>query len=211
MKATEIEKIAQELEARLLYRSESGAFTDCLEHQNTIVQKIEEARDLSDKEDFNKARSRLLEASLLLVEVNRGKSLIWRSVHIWGALPFLYFLILTIVAMVLLFKYRTDVESLGILDIPLPVLAYAFLGGLLRGLWWLIQKVQMKHFRPQFTMPYIAGPWVAILLGIVVYQIITSGIIADMNPNAVNSLVFIGGFSWEWVMQLMDRVKKEKK
>ena len=98
---------------------------------------------------------------------------------------------------------------------PLAAVVYSFMGGVLRGLWYLYKKVEKKHFRLQFTMPYIVGPWIAALLGILVWLLIKAGLIllaggeSTPQPLAVYALVFVGGFSWEWVMDMVALVKSK--
>ena len=210
--AEECETIASDLEARILYRSESGAFEAKIEDRDRIIELINKARQLNST-DTAAAKSDLLQASVLLTDINRQMGLKWRMVHIWGVLPFSYFMFFVLISIYVTFQYTAEILEIYILDVPLAAVIYAFMGGLLRGLWWLIKKVESKRFRPQFTIPYFAGPWIAALLGVLVWLLVKAGLIflgggeSDPRPLAVYSLVFIGGFSWEWVIAMIDKVK----
>jgi|GEM_PF-6356124 len=212
-RAAELEQIAQDLEARILYRSESGAFPSTDSNRSELIHTIAEARENSDAGKFNAAREQLLEVSVALADVIRNKSFAWRATHIWGFIPFFYFLALGITTLYVMYRYSDEILEIDLLYVPFTAVLFAFLGGILRGLWWLSLKVQRKEFRPQFTMPYVAGPWTAIILGMLVYLIITSGLLllteesAALNEAALYTFVFIGGYSWEWVIELIERVK----
>lgn len=211
----EIEESATDLEYRVLYRSESGAFKQDDSKRQEIIKLVKKARTLAAQPDIPAAKHELLTAHVVLADVIRGMPRSWRVVHIWGIIPFSYYILLALASLEILLFYSPLIKEHFLLDVPLATVFYAFLGGVLRGLWWMLQVVSEKRFRPQFTLPYIAGPWIAALLGMLVWLLFKAGLVllsengATPNPLAINALVFIGGFSWQWVMDLIDMVKSK--
>lgn len=209
----EVEAMARDLEARILYRSEGGAFSGKEERRTEMVELIKVSREIALGGDIPLAKEKLLTAYVIQADIVQSQSLRWRLVNIWGVIPFGYYFFLLVVCLEILFLYPDYISGLHVLDVPVSVLFYGFFGGVLRGLWWLHQKVQEKHYRPQFTMPYLASPWMAMLFGVITWLLLSSGVLVlssgESVPNslAISTLVFIGGFSWEWGMQIIDRTK----
>lgn len=228
-KRRRVERLVTGVEEMLHYRAEAGLFGSESEGAGDgkdgrittrcIHNKLSRARRLAESGDFPGANKRVAEAEALLhtaLYTNRG--VLWRLLHIHQAgLYTYYFLVLA-----LLLNAETGwlqpwlPLTSDVWDVPLEILLVGALGGVLRGLWWLYQKVQARKFRVQFTMIYVAGPWMGALLGLLAYLLLQVGALTlqangagttgDAASTGALTVAFLAGFSWEWVMAAVDQV-----
>lgn len=109
----------------------------------------------------------------------------------------------------------TGFENARLWTIPVSVLVFGALGGVLRGLYWLYRKVQTRTFRPQLTMPELTSPWIGLLFGALVYLLMLAGVmtfgtgasggtggggVSGVGPAQL-AAAFLAGYSWEWVLK----------
>lgn len=212
----ELNNISQELEDLILYRSESGAFNADAKERENIINQIVKSKELAKDEKFIEARKTLLLAYVKLSDILRNKGFSWRVIHLWGIIPISYYLLITIIMLFVSVYYNDCLNKTEILGVPINAVMFSVYGGLLRGLWWVHKKIQSKSFRPHFTLPYLIAPWIAAIIGVFIWLVFTAGIMTltnSSNENLINkeaiyALCFIGGFSWEWVLSLIDIIKK---
>jgi len=213
MSAESVGKVASQLEAHVHHRSEAGLFIGNDDANVAgLAGEIKKARDLIADDDLAAASEVLLGAYAVLHVAIAGKSLFWRAVHI-HALDIYIYLIAWAAALVLAGKACDDAEYSVLWGVPLSVLVFGALGGVLRGLWWITKKVEARILRTQFRPQYYAAPVIAGILGIVAFVLadfLASGLPTaeadggDGDPRiliGVNGLAFIAGFYWEWIIE----------
>lgn len=207
-----LESIASGLEERLIFRSESGAFRNGGENRKQIIELLQKARSNFEKDPM-KSREQLLDAESILADQIFERGLLWKAIHMWALIP----LIIYGVAIILLLKYthglKFDPTDPLVLGVPIGYLAIAAAGGLARGLWWIIRKVQAKHLRPQFSIAYIVGPILSSLLGVLIYFVFKGGLLllgegsTEPNTTTLPIVMFLAGYSWEWVTDIVESTK----
>ncbi|MFA5353867.1 MAG: hypothetical protein WC291_06540 [Thermodesulfovibrionales bacterium] len=96
-----------------------------------------------------------------------------------------------------------------IMYVPVPILVWAFLGGMVGVLYQLaFRKTQI----PRFYTWLVAKPVVGMVMGAVVYFLAVSGELAlngkteIQNIELLNVLAFLGGFSDRYSVDLLDRM-----
>ena len=114
----------------------------------------------------------------------------------------------------------SETSGMRFFDVPVSKAGYGVLGGVLRGMYWLYQKVQRGEFRVQFVWPYLACPWTGGHIGVLAFAVFASGaaILGNMSasgtdvegPNTLGLalVAMLAGFSWKWTIDLLDRTKK---
>jgi hypothetical protein len=89
-------------------------------------------------------------------------------------------------------------------------------GAILRGLWFLKDKVSDRRYRNSFRIYLISTPFLGGLFGALFYFLIAAGlfIIAPTQaPSAENvstlaiiPLAALAGFNWEWAIMILKRI-----
>ena len=208
-----IEDEAAKLESLIEYRSEAGVFKEPnADKFESIVNAIKDARK-SAKDDPAEANRQLMIAYNLLHQATLSRSAGWRWINIYAVDIAAYYVVVFALLIVLGLWCLLGDGALpeAIWGVPLPVIVFGVFGGILRGLWWLYQKVQNTSFRVQFRIVYFIGPVLAAVLGMLSFflagaltlnldDVATAGSTASgqVTPG-VNLLAFLAGFSWEWI------------
>ncbi len=216
----ETESIARRLEDNLVFRSESGAFDTDGDVFASITEKIRTARQQLSNNAYPDARKVLMLATHELNLRLNQKGWKWRAVHIWAIPAFFYYAIMMALFLYIQLWHGSLIDAFEIGIIPFQIFLYGFIGGLIRGIWWLIFKVENRSFRPQFFLPYITGPWMGALLAVFSYALIKAGLLVITSTDGqstpltddtygIIALVILAGFSWEWVMQAINRLKNK--
>jgi peptidoglycan/LPS O-acetylase OafA/YrhL len=124
----------------------------------------------------------------------------------WVAATYEVFL-LSIIAGVAYFVW--DRPDPRIMYVPVPILVWAFLGGMVGVLYHLaFRKTQVSRF---YTW-LVAKPVVGMIMGAIVYFLAVSGELAlngkteIQNIELLNVLAFFGGFSDRYSVDLLDRI-----
>lgn len=184
------------------------------ERPEAIYGALDEARSAIDAGDLTVAFSRLNRAERLRKDAEHERGLWWRLWWIHSAHLFGYHVL--VLAVVLWFALRAPAAAARqVWVVPISVFAFGAMGGVLRGLYWLNRKVQRRRFRPQFTLPQVAAPWIGGLFGALVYLLILGGVFVfgsaggspasgAASPGQLAAAT-LAGYSWEWALERLDR------
>lgn len=212
--------LCEKAESHLYYRSEAGLFKGAkdLTVLDSISSQILDARNLASKGQYPEARKAIMNAYGQLHQAVLEKSRLWRARHIHCLHLYAYFAALLAILLWLGLaekpSFISDYVSSHIWGIPVSMAAYGMLGGIVRCLFWLPQKIQSRSFRTQFEMVYVGAPWLAMLLGMFAYVLLNVGFMTlsgesgdgkalnpavgyDSEPGFVAAAV-LAGYSWEW-------------
>ena len=209
------QRLAEDLETMIAYRAESGLFLgDDAGVPKKLLASVADARAKC-TDDVIEARRMLGDAYIDLQNLVAQKGAGWRFYNVSGGVVYIYYTALLAIFLETTIFYEFVISTAHVGVIPLEAGIYGMLGGILRGLWWLHKKVEAKSFRRQFLMPFIAGPWLALLLGMFAWALVKAGLLVT-GDGAVNpedaagtiALIILAGFSWEWVMAKLDPLIK---
>jgi hypothetical protein len=81
-------------------------------------------------------------------------------------------------------------------------------GAVLRGLWWLKERVDVLHFRDSWTIYFLSVPFLGGILGAIVYFLLVGGLLTVtnnvdiMHPIPIIVLAALAGFNWEWAIKV---------
>ena len=185
------EAILNELDAAHQFIENTGAFqyTECLRSISNALSKLQNVVD----------------------------TLPWRQKIVckYGGEIWTYLLSLLIIVVSLnidgYYGKLSDVTGFPIIAIYAAV--WGFVGGILRGLWWLWTNVNRGSYRVEWRIWFMSSPFLGGIFGGISYLLITSTlvIITDdqgtiNNAEAVYFIAVFGGFNWEWFVSLMKSV-----
>jgi len=85
---------------------------------------------------------------------------------------------------------------------------WGIVGAVLRGLWWLKERVDVLHFRDTWTIYFLSVPFLGGILGAIVYFLLVGGLLTVTNnvniehPIPIIVLAALAGFNWEWAIRV---------
>lgn len=208
-----LESWAKKLDLAVVYRSEAGVFQgSASKSAKDILNRVKNARLAAEEGKFAEAHELVSLGFTELHSAVQARGFWWRLVHIHAVPVYAYYLVF-LVGLMLIGLWVDQATTLW--GVPIVVVVFGTLGGVLRGLWWIYKKVQSRTLRPQFTMVYIAGPWLGGLLGMFAWVLVKGGLLFLAGPGGddasdgqdittttegVNAVAFLAGYSWEWVV-----------
>lgn len=215
---TKFKKECLDVEEVLIGLSEAHLFDSQPRLFEKIAQRIKRARIYALKNDFAQGHHMLNLARAAMHKAIGDQGTWWsfRKVHA-GVVWIYYILLLSSVVGV---GFIIDGLSFGehaptAWEMPIATAAYGMLGGLIRGMYWLFQKVPDNKYRITFIVPYVGGPWLASALGLFSYALLASGIglFGEVTSGKQESAAFaaaamMAGFSWEWFIKLLKKAQQ---
>lgn len=165
-------------------------------------------------DDFANCETHIENAALFLSEAVNRASRCWRfknlyAIHIW-----IYLFSFLVVVFVLYYNVHIDRVLLNTLGISehgethyysngIYAATWGLIGGVLRGFWFLKDKVDDRMYRSSWILWFISCPFLGAILGTVIYFILVAGLITltisniDIkNSYAMIPLGLVAGFSW---------------
>lgn len=222
-----LESWVKKLDLAVIYRSEAGVFEGNSPKQaEDLLGNVKEARVAAAKGDLPEAHRLVSLGFTALHAAIRARPLGWRLVHI-HAVPLWLYYFLVLVGLMLAGLWAD--QTLAVWGVPITIVVFGTLGGVLRGLWWVYKKVQTRTLRTQFIMVYLAGPWLGGLLGMFAWMLIKGGLLflagpgstageGNDNPSSItatsqgmNAVAFLAGYSWEWVVGRVRELSEKEK
>jgi hypothetical protein len=203
--ASEVEDTTRVMVEKGLFGSRWADLPPILRRLREAWTSLKEGRVPAAREQLGLAEGEL---SRLIHERSQG----WRAINVHE----LHLLAFHVAVAALLLNVATGWWIFGrvspnILGVPKSIYLLGALGGTLRGLYWLHQKVQMRAFRVHFTTSHLAAPLLGALFALLVYVILRGGLVAlggDGSPSlgsfGMPAMALVAGFSWEWAMEKLN-------
>ena len=157
-------------------------------------------------------------------------SRLWRFSNIYAGPMWLY-LVSFLIAVLGFYWYQLDKNVLslpvGIEETALHATTWGTIGGILRGLWFLKDKVSDRKYRNSFRIYFLSIPFLGGLFGAILYFILLAGVfilVPSQAPNTIEStqsastslnllptldiipLATLAGFNWEWAVMIFKRI-----
>lgn len=205
---------ADTLEGMAQINIENGLFaqTDDIDQ---LVEALYEARNQISLDALAGAASSLTRGEHLLHRVlyKEGKFW-WRLGHVHQVPLFVYYVVSLLCILNIGSGYWAFIAD-EIWSMPTAALGVGALGAILRGLWWLYRNVARRKFRMSFLLAHLAAPWIGALFGLFTYLLLLAGVVslegaeqADLQGGVLHlALAFLAGYSWEWVLDRVDRLR----
>jgi hypothetical protein len=183
---------------------------------------------------LNEARTKLYDDDLSGSEYFTSKALrsydqalytpdrLWRFSNVYGG-PMWIYLIGFLGAVLAFYTIQLDGNFLNlnvrIQEAALHATTWGTVGAILRGIWYLKDKVSDRRYRNSLTIYFLSAPFLGGLFGAILYFMIVAGlfIIAPaeaqgiLNQPNVSSVTIIplaalAGFNWEWAVMIFKRI-----
>jgi hypothetical protein len=196
-----------------------------------IQQYLKDARtklyndDLSGSEYFTSKALRSYDQALYT------PSRLWRFSNVYAG-PMWIYLIGFLGAVLGFYAYQLDVNFLNlnvrIQEAALHATTWGTVGAILRGIWYLKDKVSDRRYRNSFRIYFLSAPFLGGLFGALFYFILVAGYIiidpgqaaATLNQTssdttastgsvssvAIIPLAALAGFNWEWAIMIFKRI-----
>jgi hypothetical protein len=153
---------------------------------------------------------------------------LWRFSNVYGG-PMWIYLIGFLAAVLAFYFYLLDAYFLNLVNLNPPgvriqeaalhAATWGTVGAILRGIWYLKDKVSDRRYRNSLRIYFLSAPFLGGLFGAILYFMIVAGlfIIAPASaPNILNQtsvstvtiipLAALAGFNWEWAVIIFTRI-----
>jgi hypothetical protein len=189
-----------------------------------IQRNLKKARQTLYEEDFSDAE---YFTSLALHSYDKalyGASRLWRFSNMYAG-PIWIYLIGFLIGVLSFYIYFIDayfVNFHGIQQAAIHAVTWGCIGGILRGMWYLKDKVSDRRYRNSWRIYFLSVPFLGGIFGSIVYLVIVAGLAAlnvptgppsdggqpltIANPIAIIPLAALAGFNWEWAVILFKRI-----
>jgi hypothetical protein len=183
-----------------------------------LLNHIKEARSLLEQ---NKLPESELELSKAKREYSRkvdAAPFRWKFSNLYGGYIWIY-LVLLLAAIFLIFYSQADLETkLKVRDPAINATAWGVIGAVLRAMWFLKSKVDMRTYRNAYNVYFISVPFLGGILGAIIYLLLLGGLFAlqggtqngenqiSINPLTIIPFAALAGYNWEWAINLFNRI-----
>jgi hypothetical protein len=183
-----------------------------------LLNHIKEARSLLEQ---NKLPEAELEISKAKREYSRKVDAApfgWKFSNLYGGYIWIY-LVLLLAAIFLIFYSQADLETkLKVRDPAINATAWGVIGAVLRAMWFLKSKVDMRTYRNAYNVYFISVPFLGGILGAIIYLLLLGGLFAlqggtqsgvsqiSINPLTIIPFAALAGYNWEWAINLFNRI-----
>jgi hypothetical protein len=173
--------------------SDNGLFLNIRDKYAQIVCRLKDARISLRNNNLEDSQSHLSHTIQLYSESLHSASRRWRFSNLYGGPIWIYlvgFLIVISVFYILNWDHLLIEEDnaplSGVDDAAIHAVTWGAVGGLLRGLWFLKDKVGDRRYRKSWKIYFISVPFIGGIFGALVYFVVVAGLLA-FNPNGAFS------------------------
>ena len=184
-----------------------------------IHEELRQAQDSLNDGKYSDSMVCVALARISYLKVLFSKSWKWRFVNIYAGPVWLY--LTSFLALVLAFyicSIDTTISKKGIEEAAINAVTWGCVGGILRGLWYLKDKVSEREYKNSWWIFFVSVPFLGGIFGAIVYLIILAGIWSlgvgstshgppDINrPAVIIPIAALAGFNWEWAVKIFRRI-----
>jgi hypothetical protein len=194
-----------------------------------IYHKLQEARNFLDQDELEECVKTTSQARRCYLQALYSTSRLWRfftlyAGHIWiyliGFLSLiLAFYVINIDEFIMSGSRMDNIANFA--EAAIHATTWGAIGGILRGLWYLKDKVSERKYKNSFGPYFLSVPFLGAIFGAVVYLIIVAGLLSlgtgqsgdqqfpQINrPLVIIPICAIAGFNWEWVVIIFQRIEE---
>jgi hypothetical protein len=188
---------------------------------NQIFGKLKIAQDNLEDDRFSESRIHIASARMSYLKVLFSKSWKWRFVNIYAGPVWVYFA--AFLGLVLAFYIYVDDliynELEGVEKAAFYAVTWGCIGGILRGMWYLKDKVSEREYKNSWLIFFISVPFLGGIFGALLYLIMLAGILSlgvggnspqgvpeIGRPAVIIPIAALAGFNWEWAIKIFRRI-----
>jgi hypothetical protein len=106
----------------------------------------------------------------------------------------------------------------GIEEAAIHAVTWGCIGGILRGIWYLKDKVSERRYKNSWWIFFLSVPFLGGIFGAIIYLILIAGLLSlgvgqgdstlsEINrPVVVIPIAALVGFNWEWAITIFKRI-----
>lgn len=186
-----------------------------------IQQNLEHARNNLENDNFCGVKKHISNARFDYNSALYSTTKMWRFINIYGGLIWIY---LAGFLSLVLFFYTISIhiyfeEILGIEQAAIHAVTWGCIGGILRGLWYLKDKVSERQYKNSWCIFFLSVPFLGAIFGAIVYLILVAGLLSlgvgdqtnsslpeISRPAVIIPIAALAGFNWEWAITIFKRI-----
>jgi hypothetical protein len=184
-----------------------------------IHEELRQAQDTLNDGKYSDSMVCVARARISYLKVLFSKSWKWRFVNMYAG-PIWIYLTSFLLSVLAFYIYSFDniISKTGIEHAAINAVTWGCVGGILRGLWYLKDKVSEREYKNSWWTFFVSVPFLGGIFGAIVYLIIIAGIWSlgvgstsqgppDINrPAVIIPITALAGFNWEWAVKLFRRI-----
>ena len=180
---------------------------------------LKEAQDSLNDGKYTDSMVSVAKARISYLKVLYSKSWIWRFINIYAGPVWIYLTsFLVLVLAFYIYSFDTIISKTGIEHAAINAVTWGCVGGILRGLWYLKDKVSEREYKNSWWVFFVSVPFLGGIFGAIVYLIIIAGIWSlgvgstsqgapDINrPAVIIPIAALAGFNWEWAVKIFRQI-----
>lgn len=222
MSADRLEDVRSQInrvDTKLNKASGNGLFKAGVQDKETfegIQAVLLEARNAIDSNHLSEAETKLSLANGKFNNALQSTSRRWRFANLYAGYIWIY-LIGFLVAIFVFYYFDFDGQlskNDNFTQAAIYATTWGCIGSILRGLWWLKKRVDIKDYESSWAMTFLSAPFIGSILGVLVYLLIIGGLVSITQQNfdiknifAIIPFSAFAGFNWEWAIEQFKRLE----
>lgn len=193
-----------------------------------IYHHLQEARNFLDQDELEECVKTTSQARRCYLKALYSTSRRWRFFNLYAGHIWIY--LISFLSLILAF-YVINIDEFimsgmdnitNFAEAAIHATTWGAIGGILRGLWYLKDKVSERKYKNSFGPYFLSVPFLGAIFGAVVYLIIVAGLLSlgsteqsgdqqfpKINrPLVIIPICAIAGFNWEWVVIIFQRIEE---
>jgi hypothetical protein len=187
----------------------------------SIHDHLKQAKDDLDEHNYSDCTRDTSLARLSYLKILYSKPWRWRFVNLYAGPVWIY--LATFLALVMAFyiyfvdEYFQNIT--GIDQAAIHAVTWGCLGSVLRGMWYLKDKVSEREYKNSWWIYFISTPFLGGIFGAIIYLVLIAGLLSlgveqssneetlQINrPLVIVPIAALAGFNWEWAVNMFKRI-----
>ena len=207
------------VDTKLNKASSNGLFKEVVQNKETFenIQNILlEARKAIDDSHLSEAETKLSLANGKFNYALQSTPRHWRFSNLYAGYIWIY-LIGFLVGIFIFYYFDFDgqlSQDNNFNQSAIYATTWGCIGSILRGLWFLKKRVDLKDYENSWAMTFLSAPFIGSILGVVVYLLIIGGLLSITQQNLDIKNIFaiipfsaFAGFNWEWAIEQFKKLE----